>query len=195
MRGAQWPAPPLSLTRHVTWKCAMAHRSRWSIVTLVLLFGVLLLGLSLIIPLPVAAAGAAFLSLLLSWPLVRAIKARAPQPSFLNSRPPELELSDLHRLSPESFADSVVGTFRSLEFTVIEMDYRGRHLSDGFHLTARDARRDRGRHCSTTCLQRGLGTDAIEPFDASHQAFPRLTRHLGDHRPDPVGGQAARRAK
>jgi len=100
----------------------MAYLSRLAIVLCLILFGGLLWGLSLFFALPNAALGAAVLTLLLGRPLVRIVAARSPQPS-VSDTPPELE--DLHRLSPESFEGLIAGTFRSLGFTVDEMDDRG----------------------------------------------------------------------
>jgi len=100
----------------------MTYRTRLAVVLGLILFTGLLLGLSLILALPIAALAAAALALPLSWLLVRVVAPRSPQPR-VSDTPPELE--DLHHLSAESFEGLIAGTFRSLGFTVDEMDYRG----------------------------------------------------------------------
>ena len=103
----------------------MSGRSpQWVIVILIAVFCGLTLGLSLVLPFPLAAAGA-FTATGLSWPFARWIGSRR-SPSFPSSsmdRPSTAE--DLHRLSPSAFEDIVARAFRSLGFSVDEMDYRG----------------------------------------------------------------------
>ncbi len=100
----------------------MTHRARILIATLLPILVGLSFALSLIWPVSIAVATAALGTALLSWPLLRIIKAQAGP---LASRQTLSNREDLHQLGAASFAGLIAGAFRSLGFTVEAVDYRG----------------------------------------------------------------------
>jgi len=107
----------------------MTHRFR-IVLSLLLLSHVVALsfGLSLILPLPFALATALLATAILSWPLSRLLRARM---QATPASAPHPQLAGLHRLPPAVYEDLIANVFRSLGFTVDEMDYRGNtYLAD-----------------------------------------------------------------